>query len=229
MGQETENFQSVDWNALLWEPIKQNGAKLASFLPSFINAIFILALGWIVAFAVQLIFRRFLKFIGFDKIAEKTGIAVVLSDNGISTLPTELFSRLMFWVVMIAVIVKSLYEVRLFDIAAGLDIFAGLIFQSIGLLVIFIIGLSLSVILSKIIHITSTNLKVKSPQAYSRVMKWAILVFMFLLILRQITIPMNFVFIVLGAVFASLCVTFVIAFGVGGIGWAAKILEKISK
>ena len=42
MGGETENVTSIDWNALLWEPIRQNGEKLAAVLPSLINVVYVL-------------------------------------------------------------------------------------------------------------------------------------------------------------------------------------------
>ena len=226
---ETPNVSLFDWNTLLWEPIRQNGEKLAGFLPHLINAVYILVLGWIIAFAVQFVARKALKHIHFDKIAEKTGIAGALSESEVTTKPAEWASRMSFWVVMLVVIVKSLYELRLADVSLAVDIFSNFIFQSVGLLAIFIIGLFMSVVLAKIVYTTSVNLKVKSPHAYSRFMKWAVLVFMIVLILRQIMIPMNLVFMIAGGVFASLCVAFVIAFGVGGTGWAAKILEKISK
>lgn len=229
MNLETENVHAFDLNTLLWEPIKQNGEKIAGFLPSIIDAFYILVFGWIIAFVAKLISRSFLKFISFDKIAEKTGIAGALNENGISTKPTEWFSRLFYWIIMIAAIIKSLVKLRLGEAAGGLDLFSGFIFQSAGLLVIVIIGLFMSVVLSKIVYATSLHLKVKSPGAYSRTMKWAILVFTLLLVLRQIAIPLNFVFMVAGAIFVSICIAFIIAFGIGGAGWAAKTLDKISK
>jgi len=229
MNPETGNANAIDINTLLWEPIKQNGEKIAGFLPNIIDAFYILLFGWIIAFAAKLISRSFLKFIGFDKLSEKTGIAAALNENGISTKPAEWFSCLFYWIIMIAALIKALFKLRLGEAAGGLDLFSGFIFQSLGLLFIFIIGLFMSVVLSKIVFATSSNLKVKSPGTYSRIMKWAVLVFTLLLILRQIAIPLNFAFMVAGAVFVSICIAFIIAFGIGGAGWAAKTLEKISK
>jgi hypothetical protein len=226
---EEGDMNSLNWNTMLWEPIRQNGEKFAGFIPSIINAFYILIFGWVIAFATRFITRKFLKFINFDKIAEKTGMVAVLNENGINTVPTEWFSRLFYWIVMIAAVIQSLSELKLGDAAGGLDLFSGFVFQSVGLLAIFIIGLFMSVVLSKIIVTTATNLKVKAPQAYGRTMKWAVLIFTILLVLRQIAIPMNFIFIVAGAVFVSICIAFIIAFGVGGAGWAAKVLERMSK
>ena len=219
----------MDWNMLIWEPVRQNGEKLAGLLPHLINALYILAFGWVLAFITQFIFRKILKAAAFNKIAEKTGIAGALRESGVETSPVEWFSRLSFWVVMVVVIMKLLYELGLFEAAGGVDLFTGFVFQSIGLLAIFVVGLFLSVVLSKIIHVTSTNLKVKSPDTYSRVMKWVVLAFTVLLVLRQIAIPMKFVLLIAGAVFVSICIAFIIAFGVGGANWAGRMLERISR
>ena len=229
MNEEAVNVQTIDWNALLVEPIKHNGEKIIGFLPNIVEAFFILAIGWFIALMAQIVSRSFLGFIAFDSIAEKSGFAAALKENGISTKPTEWLSRLFYWIAMIAAIVKSLFSLRLGQAADGVDLFSGIIFQSGGLLLIFIIGLFLSVVLSRIVHTTAVNLNVKSPAAYGRTMKWTVLVFTILLVLRQIAIPMNFIFLVAGAVFVSICIAFIIAFGVGGAGWAAKTLEKISK
>jgi hypothetical protein len=225
----TGNGATLDWNVLLWEPIKQNGGQLAGLLPGLINAMYILLIGWIMAFVVQIVVRRILHAVKFDKIAETTGIAGVLSENDVRTKPLEWVSRLVFWGILTTSIVQTLYVTRLGDLAGSVELFAGFIFQSLGLLLIFVIGIFLSVILPKVVETTSTNLKVKTPQAYSRIMKWAVLAFMVLLIIRQISIPFNFILIVFSGIFGSLCLAFIIAFGVGGREWAAKMLEKISK
>jgi hypothetical protein len=218
-----------DANTLLWEPIRENGEKIAGLIPHLINALYILAFGWVLAFVVQFIFRKLLVFISFDKIADKTGVAGALKESGIETNPTEWFSLLSFWIVMIGVVVKILFEMGLFGAAGGVDLFSGFVFQSLGLLAIFLLGIFLSVVLGKIVYATSVTLKIKSPQAYSRVMQAAVLVFTLLLVLRQIAVPMNLVILIAGAVFVSLCIAFIIAFGVGGRNWAAKMLDKMSR
>jgi hypothetical protein len=176
-----------------------------------------------------LISRRLLTLLHFDTIAEKTGIANALQENGIGTKPTEWFSRLFYWIIMISATIKALFALRFGEAAGGLDLFSGFVFQGLGLLTLFILGLFMSIILSKIVYTTSASLKVKSPIAYSRTMKWTILAFTLLLVFRQIAIPMNFVFMIAGAVFVSICIAFILAFGIGGAGWAAKTWEKMSK
>ena len=74
----------MDWNMLIWEPVRQNGEKLAGLLPHLINALYILAFGWVLAFITQFIFRKILKAAAFNKIAEKTGIARVYQENGMT-------------------------------------------------------------------------------------------------------------------------------------------------
>lgn len=224
-----QTAETIDWASLLLEPIKHNGEILVGYLPGLINAFYTLALGFFGGFITMLILRRFFKFIGFDKIAEKSGIAASLVENNVTTKPAEWICRLFFWMIMIAAMIRAFSELQLGDLAQGLDLFSGFVFQSLGLLVIFMIGIFLSTVLSKIIHTTSASLKVKSPQVYSGVMKGTILVFTILLILRQIAIPVNLVFIIVGGIFVTLCITFVLAFGLGGTGWAGKTLERLSK
>jgi len=189
----------------------------------------VLIIGWVVAHIMQFIVRKVLKLIRFDKIAEKTGIVVILKDADVSMRPSIWFSKFVYWVIMVSAILTALDELRLGVPAFQIDQIAVLVFTIFGVLIVFIIGLVMSIIVSRITQTTAENLKVEKPQAYSRTMKWSVLIFTILLILRQLAVPIEFVLIAVSAVFVTLCLTFIIAFGTGGSGWAGKVLDKFFK
>jgi len=235
ISQETINSSSrikqplVDWNTLVLDPLKKIATKLLNIIPNLIEALYVLLAGWIMAHIVQFFVRKVLHFIRFDMIAEKTGIGAILKDLQVTLSPSVWFSKLAYWVIMVGAILTALDELKFGAAVFQVDQIAAFVFAILEILIIFLIGLFMGNIVSRIVHTTAQNLKVDKAQGYSTIVKWVILAFTVFLILRRLMVPMDFILIVLAAVFVTLCLTFVIAFGTGGSQWAAKVLNKFIK
>lgn len=90
-----------DWNTLVLDPLKKIAANLADIIPNLINALYVLAVGWIMAHMIQFVVAKVLKLINFDTIAEKTGIDSILKEAKVSMSPSVWLSKLTYWVVML--------------------------------------------------------------------------------------------------------------------------------
>jgi len=224
-----QDKQLFDWNALILDPLRKIANKLLNVVPNLIEAAYVLLTGWIMAHIIQFIIRKILILIRFDKIAEKTGIVALLKDVKVTMSPSIWFSKFAYWVVMISAILAALDELNFSGATFQIDQLIIFIFTIISLLIIFLAGLIMSIVVGRIIHTTAKNLRLKNPIAYATAVRWTILVLTLILILRRLAVPIEFILIPVAAVFVTLCITFIIAFGTGGSGWAAKVLDKFIK
>ncbi len=221
--------QLFDWNTLIWDPLKKIADKLLNIVPNLIEAAYVLLTGWIMAHIIQFVIRKILILIRFDKIAKKTGIVALLKDVRVTMSPSVWFSKFAYWVVMISAILAALDELNFTGATFQIDQLAVFVFTIFGILLIFLTGLFMSIIVGRIVHTTTKNLRVKNANTYATAVRWTILVLTFILILRRLTVPMEFILIPIAALFVTLCITFIIAFGAGGSGWAAKVLDRLLK
>lgn len=225
----TPPVKELDWNTLVVEPVKGMLAEATSYIPDVLAAIYILVFGWILAKGLQFLVGKFLTAVKFDSIAEKTGISGVLNENDIGLKPSVWFSRLSFWFVMILSVIKALGALRLRFASSQLNHVIDFGVIVLTALVILVLGLFLSSLMEKIVTTTAKSLKLSSPEFHGRIVQWAVIILTSFMVLNQFLVPPQFILIAFGVAFVTLCITFVIAFGWGGQGFAAKVLDKLVK
>ncbi|MDD5019644.1 MAG: hypothetical protein PHH75_04825 [Candidatus Omnitrophica bacterium] len=216
------------WNGqkLVVEPLMKFLTDVAAFIPDVLLAVCILITGWVVGRILQLIVAGFLRVIGFDAFARKTGMTELWGGSE-KVVAHRWFGLLTFWVVMFSSFVLSLDQLRLRIASSELDRLFRFAFMTITILVIFALGMFLSIICSKLIRAFAQQIKAEKPDTYAALAKGIILVFTILACLLQIGVPEGIIFGAIGIAFATLCLSFILAFGLGGRVWAGRMLEKL--
>jgi hypothetical protein len=202
-------------------------AKTIGYIPDIFAAVYILAFGWLIAKALEFMFSQFLRGIHFDSIAEKTGINEILSKGKTKFSASAWFGRLMFWLSMLTAFAMAFERLRIRVASDSLNGLLALFTGTVSAVVVLTLGMFLSIILSRIVETTAKSLNISRPFVYGGIVRWAVLVFTLILALAQLHIRGEFVLIALGIVFATLCATFIFAFGIGGRQWASKVLDKL--
>jgi len=221
--------QTLEWSTLVVEPLKDLLMDIAGFLPDLLVAICILIIGCAVAKLAQIIVSAFLKAVGIDQFAESIGISGLLQKGEKPIPPHKWFGSLIFWVVIIVSLVMCSDQLHLRIASRQLDSFLYFSFKAFGALVIFIIGMCFSLIAYKVVRAVAENLQIQPSNLYANIAKWTTLIFTAIASLNQIGLPPEIILTALGIGLGTLCITFILAFGIGGTTWAGKVLNKITK
>lgn len=224
-----ETYSVFNWNQLVVEPLNTFFMNLAGFVPDVVKAVCILVVGWLVGRVFQLIVSFFLRSIGFDGFAKKIGITALLEEGTGPCLPSKWFGMLTFWVVVFISIMHSFDTLRLRIASSQLGQVMHFTVQLCSVFAILIIGLFLSFIASRIIRAIAENLKMSKPQWCANLTRYIVLIFTMFVCLMELGLPAQIVFAVVGVIFVTLCITFILAFGIGGVSWAGKVLDKTIK
>lgn len=214
-----------NWQKLVVDPLRKFLSDMMAFIPDVLLAICILVTGWVVGRVLQLIVMGFLKAIGFDAFAQRTGMTGLWGGSE-KIAPHRWVGLLVFWIAMFSSFVLSLDQLRLRIASSGLNQLFHFTLMVITVLVIFGLGMFLALVCSKMIRVFAQQLKVEKPEVYAVWTRGIILAFTILACLIHIGVPETIIFGVVGTGFLTLCLAFILAFGLGGRAWAGKMLDK---
>jgi len=205
--------------------------QLIYFVANLLLAIVVFIIGYLISIGIGKLITELLKSVKFNKLFEKEGWRKALQRANVEVNPAEFIGAIFKWVF---VIVSLLIAVDILKLTA----FAGLLTQVLNYLpnvvvavLILIVAVVISDIIEKIIRVTVERLKVGYGYIASSIVKWAIWVFAFFLILDTI-LPANLLIktlyssIVYGTV-AALALGLGLAIGLGGKDTAAKIISDM--
>jgi len=220
---------TLDWGYLIVKPLKDMLADLAGFIPNILGALLILFAGWMIAHLCRLLVGKFLKSIGFNSIAEKIGIPEVTGKNNEKIAPDQLMSLLAFWGVLLASFIMMLTRLGLNDLSFHIDKLFSYVITILIAVIIAVVGVALSMVVHRIIRSTAKSTGTSKPELSANIARWIILAFTGIVCLSQIGFHIDMLLIPIGIILATLCITFVLAFGLGGRMWAERMLDKIGK
>ncbi len=217
-----------DWQKLVVDPLKKFLVDVMAFIPDVLVALCLLVTGWVVGRVLQLIVMAFLRAIGFDAFAEKTGMTGLWGGSE-KIAPHRWVGLLVFWTAMFVSFVLCLDQLRLRIASSELNQLFHFALMVITVLFIFGVGMFLSLVCSKMVRVFAQQLKIEKPEVYAAWARGIILTFTLLACLMHIGVPETIIFGVAGTGFLTLCLAFILAFGLGGRAWAGKMLDRFSR
>lgn len=218
----------IDWNVLVGEPLKALLVQIIGFIPAVVTALLILLVGWLLSKLVMYLVRAFLEAIKTDKVAEGAGVGQMLRDSGVGMTPSQWVGAFVFWIgifITWALAFNALHLDVLEHAAEQLVRFTGAVALAFATLVV---GLLVSLVLGRLVETMARRWNAPQPALQAGVIKWAVIIFTFILAMHCLEFPSEFILALLAIVFVALGLAFVIAFGIGGRDWARKVLDRLA-
>jgi len=215
----------TEWSLSVVQPFLQ---QFISFLANLLLAVVVFIIGYLISVGIGKIITEILKSVKFNKLFEKEGWRKALQRANVDVNPSEFIGAIFKWVF---VIVSLLVAVDILKLTA----FAGFLTQVLNYLpnvivavLVFVVAIIISDIVEKIVRVAVERLKVGSGYVAASIVKWAIWVFTFFLILDQLlpssllikTLYSSIVYGIVGA----LALGIGLAIGLGGKETAAKVI-----
>lgn len=214
---------------ILLDSLKNIWQSFIEFLPTLLAAIIVFIIGWLIAIFLGRVANRIVKTIKLDLLLVKLGFRKALAKAKLKLDSGKFFDELVKWFfiivfLMTAVDILGLKEVTLF-LKTILFYLPNVIIAAIILLAAVIIAN----FMQRLVRASADAAGLSSSGAVGGIVKWAILVFGFVIALTQLGIATTLIQTIVIGLIAMFALAGGLAFGLGGRDWAAGILEKIKR
>lgn len=207
--------------------------QLISFIANLVVAIVVFIIGYLISVGIGRLITEILKSVKFNKLFEKEGWKKALQRASVDVNPSEFIGAIFKWVF---VIVSLLLAVDVLNLTAFAGFLTRVLFYLPNVIVavlVFVVAIVISDIVEKVVRTAVERLKVGYGFLAASIVKWAIWIFTFFLILDQLlpssllvkTLYTSIVYGIVGA----LALGVGLAIGLGGKDMAGKIIADMYK
>lgn len=218
----------LSWSDVLTNSLQSVWMGVASFIPTFLAALIIIIIGWIVGaifykFVYQLIklakVDSALRAAGVEKFVEKAGFRL---DSGM------FLGKLVEWFFIVVFLVAALDVLQLKQVTAFLsDVVLGYLPQVIVAVLIILIAAVVSEAMQKVVVGGAQSAGLKSGHFAGKITKWAIWIFAILAAILQLGIATSFINTIFTGIIIAVSLAVGLSFGLGGQQAAANYIEKV--
>lgn len=200
--------------------------SLSSMIPSIVNALIILIIGWILAKIIQWLVYKLSHALGIDRLAQKSGVHRFLEKRGIKRGFSGLASSIFFWMIILIVMVKFFNLLGLEVVSDLLNQFLFFIPNVLIACVLIILGFYLAEFVSSLVVGSLEESSFENPELIGKLVFYCIGFFTLAIALTQIGIGETIITNVVSIFFGSIGLAFAIAFGLGAKDWASGVMNK---
>ncbi len=216
-------MQSID---ILVDTAREFLHQVAAFLPRLLLALFVLAVGWLVAKALRFAAEKALRAVNFNVLTERAGTDHFLRQAGMRGDTTSLFGLLIFCLGVLAALIIACNGLGLTYITELLGramMFAPKLVIAM-LLVIF--GSYCASFVGEAVRRYCVDARVPDADLLCRIARYVIMTLVVMIALSQVEIGGDIVQRAFLIILAGLMLALALAFGLGGRQWAAALLER---
>lgn len=199
------------------------------FIPSFLGAIIIFAVGWVLAIMVSRALEHILNLIKIDYLFKEIGTERLLNKMGFKLHVGRFVGEVVRWFIVIAFLIPSLEVLGLSSINDFLrnDVLGYLPNIFVATLVL-IIASYISEALHKFISGSARAVNSRAANMSATVARWAVWVFAVIIALSELGIAEQFMSALFIGIVAMLALAGGLAFGLGGKEAASKAINRMS-
>jgi hypothetical protein len=215
----------MDINVFL-EPMRAVLTQIGVFLPKLALAVVVLIVGWLLARLARFAVAKGLRAINFNVLTERAGMDGFLKQGGIQSDTTEIFAELVYWLVVFIALVIAFNGLGLTYITDLLGQVVLFVPKVIVALLLFAFGGYFAMFVGGTVATYCRNVGIKDGDLLGKLAQYAIIAFVVLMALDQVSIGGDVVrhsFLIL---LAGVVLGLALAFGIGGQKWAAQLLER---
>lgn len=216
-----ENFLN-----LVLEPLKELFDRFKAFVPNMLAMLLILLIGLIVARIIRLVLIKFLGAVNFDSWSDRMGFTRLMRKGDVWSKPSAVVAGMVFWLLVIITLLAGLYALQIEAMKHLVASVIGYVPQLFSAMMILIIGYVFAEFVSRAVLIAAANSGFHYAKLLSKAVNTLLIVLILAMVLEQLEIAPTVVLAAFSIVFGGIVVALAIAFGVGGIPAARRMIER---
>lgn len=216
------------WGDVLSLSLKSVWLGIADFIPTFLAAVIIAIIGWIIGAILCKLVSQLIKLAKVDNALRAAGVEKVVEKAGFKLDSGAFLGALVKWFFIIVFLVAALDVLGLKEVTAFLkDVVLGYLPQVIVAALIILVAAVVADAAQKLVVGTAKAANIKSAHLAGSITRWAIWIFAILAAIMQLGIAVNFINTLFTGLIIAISLALGLAFGLGGQDAAAKYIEKV--
>jgi Mechanosensitive ion channel, conserved TM helix len=200
--------------------------QIATFLPRLLLALFVVAIGWLLAKAARFAVERGLRAVNFTVLTERAGTDNFLQQAGMRGDTATLFGMVAQWLVILAALMIAFNGLGLTYIT---DLLGRVVWFTPKLLVamlVVVFGSYCARFVGNAVQTYCMDAQIPDADMLGKIARYVIVIFIVMIALGQIDVGGDIVQRTFLIILAGLVLALALAFGLGGKEWAAAMLER---
>jgi small-conductance mechanosensitive channel len=207
----------MPWEQDFWtETINTMQSSISIWVPKILGALLLLLIGWLVARFSQTVIVWLLRRLGLDRLAERTGIARMLTNMGAQNTLSFLLARITYWLILIFFILLALGALGLTDVVtAALNGFFAFLPRLIAATAIFLVGAFIARIAGDAITAVAMQSDITSGRVLGQAVRYSLLLVTAILALNELGVETTILTTIIIVTVAAVAFGLALAFGLG--------------
>jgi hypothetical protein len=218
-------MQANGVNQALAETLNNSLFTVGSFIPRFLSGLIVLVIGIIIATFLRQIVLELFKFINLDGILKRYGVPD--KKEGVDW--SNIIAELVRWFVIVLFLIPTadVWGLSQFvTVLNGLLLYLPNVFVAVLLL---LVGFVISRLVHDLVLASIQGVSKDTSRTVAMIARWAVLIFVFLIVLNQLGIASDLIRIIFTGLIAMIAIAGGLAFGLGGQEAARELLSKFIK
>ncbi len=215
-----------DFINLIFEPIDALFLKFKVFVPNLLAMMVILLAGIVLAHIFKIVLVKSLNALNFDSWSDRMGFTKLMRKGDLWAKPTMIAGQIVFWSMIIVTLMSALSALQIPTIDLLVNQFFGYIPRLFSAAIILIVGYVLSGFVCRTVLIGAANSGFHYAKLLAQAIHTLLLVLILAMVMEQLQIAPSIVLAAFSIIFGGIVIALAIAFGVGGIDTARRIIEK---
>lgn len=210
---------------ILGYTISNSLASIVAFVPRLISGLIVLLIGIIIASFLKQLLGEVFKLAKFENLLTKYGVPESKEAANWSNILAEIVR----WFVIIVFLISAADMWGLGKFVLVLNSLLVYLPNVLVAVLLLLVGFVISRLVYDLLLASLRGLSKEAARTVARVGKWAVLVFVFLIVLNQLGIASDLIRILFGGIVAMVALAGGLAFGLGGREAAKEIIEEVRK
>jgi len=195
--------------------LTQTLLEIVSFIPRLINGLIILIIGYLISWLVRWIVRFVLRRIGFEQIAERTGIHNTMRGLGVRAGLPEIIAQVVFYFLLLSFAASAVRLMAFTVVADLLDNVLRFLPRAISASLLIIFGSMLARFLGNTIAAIADNVNITYGNALGKIIEYAIVAFVIVLAISTLGVDTTILTTSLTIIIASMGLSIALTFALG--------------
>lgn len=213
---------------LILQPLQGLLAKFSLFLPNLLAMLVIMLSGILLAYIIRKILVKFLLALNFDSWSDRMGFTKLMRQGDLWSKPSVTAGTMVFWLLIIITLMSGLGALQIKAVDNLATQFFSYIPRFLSAAIILAIGYMLAGFIRRTVLIAAANSGFHYAKIIADTIHVLLIVLILAMVMEQLQIAPSIVLAAFSIIFGGIVIALAIAFGVGGIDAARRIIEKES-